>query len=64
MLLPLGYFWFGWVFWGLVLLVLGRRHPAVYDPGVLDAGRRKLGWVALAVFILCFCYAPVSEGGF
>jgi Zn-dependent protease len=64
MLLPLGYFWFGWVFWGLVLLVLGRRHPAVYDPGVLDGGRRKLGWVALAVFILCFCYAPVSEGGF
>lgn len=64
MLLPLGYFWGGWLFWGLVLLFLGRRHPAVYDPGVLDAGRRKLGWVALAIFILCFCYAPVAEGGF
>jgi len=63
MLLPLGYFWWGWLFWGLVLLFLGRRHPAVYDPGALGAGRRKLGWVALAVFILCFCYAPVSEGG-
>jgi membrane-associated protease RseP (regulator of RpoE activity) len=64
MLLPLAYFWWGWLFWGLVLLFLGRRHPAVYDPGALDAGRRKLGWVALAVFILCFCYAPVLEGGF
>jgi len=64
MLLPLGYFWWGWLFWGLVLLVLGRRHPAVYDPGTLDTGRRRLGYVALAVFILCFCYAPVSEGGF
>lgn len=64
MLMPLGYFWFGWLFWGLVLLFLGRRHPAVYDPAGLDAGRRRLGWVALAVFILCFCYAPVSEGGF
>jgi Zn-dependent protease len=64
MLLPLGYFWLGWVFWGLVLFILGRRHPAVYDPGALDAARRKLGWAALAVFILCFCYAPVAEGGF
>ena len=64
MLMPLGYFWFGWLFWGLVLLFLGRRHPAVYDPAGLDPGRRKLGWIALAVFILCFCYAPVSEGGF
>jgi membrane-associated protease RseP (regulator of RpoE activity) len=62
-LLPLGYFWWGWLFWGLVLLLLGRRHPAVYDPSALDADRRMLGWVALAVFILCFCYAPVSEGG-
>jgi membrane-associated protease RseP (regulator of RpoE activity) len=64
MLLPLGYFWLGWLVWGLVLLFLGRRHPAVYDPSALDRGRRRLGWVALAVFILCFCYAPVSEGGF
>jgi len=63
MLLPLGYFWWGWLFWGLVLLLLGRRHPAVYDPSRLDTNRRRLGWVALAVFILCFCYAPVSEGG-
>jgi membrane-associated protease RseP (regulator of RpoE activity) len=62
-LLPLGYFWWGWLFWGLVLLLLGRRHPAVYDPSALDANRRRLGWLALAVFILCFCYAPVSEGG-
>jgi membrane-associated protease RseP (regulator of RpoE activity) len=58
------YLWWGWLFWGLVLLLLGRRHPAVYDPSPLDANRRMLGWVALAVFILCFCYAPVSEGGF
>jgi membrane-associated protease RseP (regulator of RpoE activity) len=64
MLLPLGYFWSGWVVWGIVLLFLGRRHPAVYDPSPLSAGRRQLALIALVVFLLCFCYAPVSEGGF
>jgi membrane-associated protease RseP (regulator of RpoE activity) len=58
------YLWWGWLPWGVLLLLLGRRHPAVYDPSALSRGRRRLGWVALLVFILCFCYAPVSEGGF
>jgi membrane-associated protease RseP (regulator of RpoE activity) len=62
-LLSARYLWWGWLPWGLVLLLLGRRHPAVYDPKPLSPGRRALGWAALAVFILCFCYAPVSEGG-
>jgi membrane-associated protease RseP (regulator of RpoE activity) len=63
LLLPLGFFWLGWLFWGLVLLWLGRRHPVICDDSVLTPGRRKLGWVALAVFILCFIYAPVANGG-
>ena len=45
MLLPLGYFWGGWLFWGLVLLFLGRRHPAVYDPACwTPAGAGWDGW--------------------
>jgi hypothetical protein len=24
-------------------------------------GRRKLAWIALLVFLLCFTYAPVME---
>ena len=63
LLLPLGFFWLGWLFWGLALLWLGRRHPAICDDNLLTPGRRKLGWVALAVFILCFIYAPVANGG-
>jgi hypothetical protein len=62
-LLPLGVFWVGWLFWGLVLLFLGRRHPMVYDASVLGRGRRKLGWMALGVFFLCFSYAPIATGG-
>jgi membrane-associated protease RseP (regulator of RpoE activity) len=63
LLLPLGCFWLGWLFWGLVLLWLGRRHPMICDDTGLTPGRRKLGWIALAVFILCFIYAPVANGG-
>jgi membrane-associated protease RseP (regulator of RpoE activity) len=63
LLLPLGFLWLGWLFWGLVLLWLGRRHPTICDDAGLTPGRRKLGWIALAVFILCFIYAPVANGG-
>ena len=62
-LLPLGKFWLGWLVWGIVLFFVGRRHPVIYDDSELGAGRRKLGYVALALFILCFCYAPITAGG-
>ncbi|HEY1341728.1 MAG TPA: site-2 protease family protein, partial [Bryobacteraceae bacterium] len=63
-LLPLGKFWLGWLIWGLILLWLGRRHPVIHDPAEMSPGRRKLGWIALAIFILCFTYAPLTAGGF
>jgi hypothetical protein len=56
--------WKGWAFWGLVLLWLGRRHPAIEDPAPLDPGRRRLGLVALVVFALCLTLVPFSDGGF
>jgi membrane-associated protease RseP (regulator of RpoE activity) len=63
-LIPLGWkFWHGWAAWGLILLWLGRRHPVIEDAGVLDAGRRKLGWIALVVFALCFSHDPLGAGG-
>jgi len=62
-LLPLGKFWGGWTVWGLALLWLGRRHPVVEDPTLLSPGRRKLGLLALLVFILCICLIPFGSGG-
>jgi membrane-associated protease RseP (regulator of RpoE activity) len=59
-MLSLGFFWPGWAFWGALLLLIGRRHPSIYDAGDLAPGRRQLGWVAVAVFLLCFTYAPFS----
>ena len=64
LMLPLGKFWFGWFVWGLALLWLNRRHPSIYDPATLSPGRRKLGYLALAIFLLCFSIAPISGGGF
>jgi membrane-associated protease RseP (regulator of RpoE activity) len=63
LLLPLGKFWLGWLLWAILLLWLGRRHPAIYDSTDLGAGRRQLAWIALAVFILCFTFVPIGDGG-
>ena len=63
MILPLGFFWLGWVLWAAMLLWLGRRHPVVYDRTPLTPGRRKLGLISLALFALCFICAPITTSG-
>jgi len=63
LLLPLGKFWLGWLIWAGLLFWLGRRHPPIYDFTDLGAGRRKLAWIALAVFMLCFTIVPIGDGG-
>lgn len=63
LLLPLGLWWWPWLVWAVVLFWLGRRHPAVYDDSRLTPGRRKLGWISVAMFALCFICSPTSAGG-
>lgn len=56
------YYWHGWVFWGLLLLVLSLRygHPRLMDPlERLGVSRRLWAVAALAMFILCFTPWPV-----
>jgi len=62
-LLPLGKLWLGWLVWGAVLLWLGRRHPVILDSSVLGPGRRKLAWIALVIFLLCFTFRPIGGPG-
>lgn len=51
--------YFGWMLFGIVLgRFLGVKHPPVIDKGPLSAGRKVLGWIALAIFILCFSPKP------
>jgi membrane-associated protease RseP (regulator of RpoE activity) len=63
LMLPLGIFWRAWFAWAIILWWLGRRHPAIYDSADLGDSRRRLGWLALVVFILCFTYQPFADGG-
>jgi membrane-associated protease RseP (regulator of RpoE activity) len=63
LMLPLGIFWTPWFVWAVVLWLLGRRHPMIYDATEPGAARRKLGWLALAIFVLCFTWQPFADGG-
>ena len=60
-----GWFWPGWLVWAVLLLLFGMRHPAIYDPSELGPGRKRLAWLSLAIFLLCFTLAPIFyTGGF
>ncbi|MBW3660903.1 MAG: site-2 protease family protein [Gemmatimonadetes bacterium] len=63
-LLVMGWWWPGWYVWALlVLIVIKIRHPPVLDPYLeLDPGRRAIGWIAVALFVLCFAPVPFELG--
>ena len=52
-----------WLFWAVVLLFIGMRHPAIVDPSPLSPKRRWLGLAALIIFILSFTLAPIRTAG-
>jgi membrane-associated protease RseP (regulator of RpoE activity) len=59
-LIPLGlFFWQGWLLWITVLLIIGFRHPVTLDDSIpLSRRHTWLGWIALAMLILCFTPMP------
>lgn len=55
--LPTG--WIGWLLLAFILTLFGKGHPAPDDPALpLDPRRRRLGYLCMLVFILCFTPAP------
>jgi len=53
------FFWQGWLLWALLLVFIGVRHPPVLLPHIsLDDRRRRVGYLALAIFILTFVPVP------
>ncbi|GAB3295862.1 site-2 protease family protein [Hymenobacter humi] len=49
----------GWLIFGLLLgRLTGIYHPPAPDERPLSPGRKLLGWVMVAIFVLCFTPSP------
>lgn len=59
-LLPLGFLYWPWLLWAAFLFFFGMKHPAIYDDSELGPVRRKLCWLVILIFILCFMLAPIE----
>ncbi len=61
-LLVMGVFlWEGWLFWAMLIFLLGVGHPApLNDITPLDRRRRLLGIVVLLLFVLVFVPVPLT----
>ena len=62
LLIPAGFYWTGWIAWGIFFLFTGWKRPTIYDTSGLDGKRRWLGVLAAVVFLLCFSLQPIREG--
>ena len=61
MLVPLGLLWPGWWFWGLLLAVMGLRHPEPLNNYIkLSLKHKILGAVAALILMLTFVPSPFS----
>lgn len=51
----------GWLVWTLLIVFLIRvEHPPVVRKETLTPTRRMLGYLAIAIFVLCFSIRPLS----
>ena len=60
LLLPMAYFSLSWLFWAVILFILGIRHPLVYDETPLNAKRRWIAAAAFAILVISLSLTPVS----
>ena len=60
-LIPLGIFWMGWFLWAVLAFVINLNHPpTLNDELPLDRNRKIIGFVSLAIFLLCFTPVPIK----
>lgn len=53
-------FWQGWLLWALLAVLIGLRHPPVFEEERLGPGRKALALAALLVFAVSFTPAPIA----
>ncbi len=53
--------WQGWLFWAVLVTILGIKHPPLMDGQIaLDRRRKIIGWLSLTVFVLTFIPLPIA----
>lgn len=61
LLIPCGLlFSWTWLFWAVVLFLIARRHPRIYDESSVGSGRTQLAMLALLILIGSFSLSPIS----
>ena len=59
-LVLLGFVWSGWWLWAFLIFLLGRLYAEPLDQITqLDAKRKAIAWLGLAVFVLVFIPVPL-----
>ena len=59
LLFPLGYFWPGWFFWAVMIMLVGfKPAPLVDDLIPPDKKHRVLGYFSIVIFLLTFIPVP------
>lgn len=54
-----GYFWVGWSAWGILIMIIGLKHPPPMNPHIkLDLKRKIIGLVCAGILILTFTPTP------
>ena len=53
------FFSYAWLVWAVVLFLLARRHPRIYDERSVGRGRVRLGVLSLVIFIVSFSMIPI-----
>jgi membrane-associated protease RseP (regulator of RpoE activity) len=61
-LFPLGYFWPGWYFWAVMIVLMGfKTAPLKEESGDLETIHIILGMVSMLIFMLTFIPIPFSQ---
>jgi hypothetical protein len=54
-------FWYGWLFWAVMLFAFGLGHPVTADIDTpLDPMRRFAAWATIGLFIVTFSPVPFA----
>ena len=52
-------YWQGWLFWALIVTLIGLRHPPLFADEKIDLKRKILAAAALLIFLVSFTPSPL-----